>query len=316
MHIGSKEISICTTCGCTETCSVSSTTSKMAPCAGKVCLRPLTRQAVLTRVECQLDNMLIKPARIVHAATLAGVMAQHVALPIFIPADLADRFDSVYRAAGVTDRLFHLHNSAAGNLIVRLWLIGAETMWARINRSIDEYLPFLLPFLRTPTNANRVFETLWTFFHIQQLVPGRICTTSNDYDDDDDGSVIGYSEADVMQTLVREHFERRVVRPIKAAAVGAAGNTTTGFFTWPDDDEVRRFDLWMREYPRLVYRGWEAPYCSTGSFNEDANMEEPEEELYWGSADERENNVGEEERRGKRKRMDSTLVQGEKWPRV
>lgn len=133
-------------------------------------------------------------------------------------------------------------------------------------------------------------------------------TTSHDEGDD-------YDENDVMQTLVREHFERRVVRPIKAPAAGAAGNTA-GFFSWPDDDEVRRFDLWMQQYPREVYRGCDAPYCSTSSFDEDANLVEPDEELYWGSADEREEGVGEEGRRGKRKRMNSTLVQGEKWARV
>lgn len=160
-----------------------------------------------------------------------------------------------------------------------------------------------------------MFETLWTFFHIQQLAPGHICalgTTSHDDDDDDDDD---YDEDNVMQTLVREHFERRVVRPIKASTAGAMGDTT-GFFSWPDNDEVRRFDLWMQQYPREVYRGYDAPFCSTSSFDEDVNCMEPDEELYWGSADERDDGVGEDERRGKRKRMDSTLVQGEKWARV
>lgn len=131
------------------------------------------------------------------------------------------------------------------------------------------------------------------------------------HDDDDD---LDYDEDNVMQSLVQEHFERRVVRPIKAPAA-EAGNTT-GFFSWPDDDEVRRFDLWMRQHPREVYRGLDTPFSSTGTFDEDMNSMEPDEELYWGSSDERDASVGEEERRGKRKRMDSTLLQGEKWARV
>lgn len=90
--------------------------------------------------------MLVMPARIVHGATLEDVMTKHIAIPVFIGADLADHFVTVCRAAGATDPLFHLHTSKAGNLIARLWLIGTETMWARIDRTIDEYpSPLLSP---------------------------------------------------------------------------------------------------------------------------------------------------------------------------
>lgn len=92
----------------------------------------------------QLRNIKIKPARIVHGASLEDVMAQHVAIPVFIDADLADRFEGVYRAAGITDPLFHRHVGQDGSLFGRLWLIGTETMWARIDRTIDEYVVVLL----------------------------------------------------------------------------------------------------------------------------------------------------------------------------
>lgn len=91
--------------------------------------------------ERQLRNIKIKPTRIVHGASLEDVMAQHVAIPVFIDADLADRFDGVYRAAGITDPLFHRHVGKDGSLFGRLWLIGTETMWARFDRTIDEYVP-------------------------------------------------------------------------------------------------------------------------------------------------------------------------------
>lgn len=90
--------------------------------------------------------MQIKPVRIVYGADLAAVMAQHIAIPIFIGADLAARFSALHRAAGITAPLFHLHTDADGKLLARLWLIGNETMWARIDRRIDEYaLPLPLP---------------------------------------------------------------------------------------------------------------------------------------------------------------------------
>lgn len=76
----------------------------------------------------------------------------------------------------------------------------------------------------------------------------------------------------------------------------------------------------MREYPRAVYRGEEAPFCATGAFNESDNLREPEEERYWGSEDEKEEgkvwrDIVEEIKR-KRKRIDSQLIEGEKFPRV
>lgn len=108
---------------------------------------------------------------------------------------------------------------------------------------------------------------------------------------------------------MQESFERRIVRPIKAPS----RDTTAGFFAWPDDDEVRRFDLWMREHPCWVFRGPEAPFSATSLFDEDRYMEEPDEDLYWGSADEREDGG---EKKGKRKRVYSTLVDGEKLARA
>lgn len=93
--------------------------------------------------------MKIKPARIVHAASLAEVMKQQVAIPVFIGADLADHFDRVYSAVGVTDPLFYRHVHKDGNILVRLWLIGTETMWARIDRTIDEFVPPSLTFSRS-----------------------------------------------------------------------------------------------------------------------------------------------------------------------
>lgn len=126
-----------------------------------------------------------------------------------------------------------------------------------------------------------MFETLWTFFHIQQLAPGRICALGVTYINDSGEEQELDVDTSVMEMLVRENFERRIVRPVKAAR-----KKTSGFFAWPDDSEARRFDLWMREYPREVYRGEDAPFCATSSFDEEVYRREPEESLYWGSADE------------------------------
>lgn len=119
-----------------------------------------------------------------------------------------------------------------------------------------------------------------------------------------------------MRTLVREHLERRITRPLQPRAAGA----TPHCFSWPDDDENRAFDLWLRQFPRDVYRGEDAPFCATSSFDEDANQEEPDEELYWGSADEGEERgwveIGVEGGRGKRKRVASVLGQGGKLVKV
>lgn len=253
--------------------------------------------------------MEIRPARIVHAASLAEVMKQQVAIPVFIGADLADRFDRVYSAVGVTDPLFYRYVHKDSNILVRLWLIGTETMWARIDRTIDEYAlpPFF--FRSLLTHIHRIFETLWTFFHIEQLTPKYIGTLELCCIEDEVGGIDGGSNAGDLQSLLQENFERRILRPIRAPSE----DTKAGFFEWPDDDEVRRFDLWMREHPCWVFRGPEAPFSATSSFNEDLYMEEPDEDLYWGSADERDDSG---EKNKKRKRVYSTLVDGEKWAKA
>lgn len=127
-----------------------------------------------------------------------------------------------------------------------------------------------------------MFETLWTFFHIQQLAPGHICALGVTCVDSEGEQELEL-DTSVMEMLVRENFERRIVRPVRAPK---SRGTTAGFFAWPDENEVCRFDLWMREYPRGVYRGEDAPFCATSSFDEDVYRVEPEESLYWGSADE------------------------------
>lgn len=123
-----------------------------------------------------------------------------------------------------------------------------------------------------------------------------------------------------MQYLIREHFERRIPRPIPAIAATQVRESTGGFFEWPSEEEKALFGLWMSEYPQEVYRGIEAPYSSTSAFGEHDYLGEPEEEKYWGSDDEREEgrvwrDLVEEVKR-KRKRIDSRLIEGEKFPRI
>lgn len=90
--------------------------------------------------------MAIRPARMTYAKNLQGVMDQQLAIPVFIPQELEESFESAYKnamkLAGLNDPLFHSQVDSDGDLIVRLWLIGNQTMWARIDRTIDEYHHF------------------------------------------------------------------------------------------------------------------------------------------------------------------------------
>lgn len=163
--------------------------------------------------------------------------------------------------------------------------------------------------------ACRIFESLWTFFHIQQLAPGYISAV---YGEDED-----YFDESTLQFLVRSHLERRIPRPVEPgrnidASTGEGG--VQGFFTWPSEEEKQLFDIWTRDCPLEVYRGLDAPFCSTSSFDETHNLKEPDEDKYWGSDDEKEEarvwrDIVEEVKR-KRKRIDSQLIEGEKFARV
>lgn len=110
--------------------------------------------------------MKIPPARIVHAKTLQGVLDQQVAIPVFISRDLEERLDEMYSVAmndtGLDDPLFYCYLDVNNNLMVRLWLIGNQTMWARIDRTIDEYIPLSLAF-RTSLTYHP--ESLKSFGH-------------------------------------------------------------------------------------------------------------------------------------------------------
>ncbi|KAI9842648.1 MAG: hypothetical protein M1837_007015 [Sclerophora amabilis] len=107
--------------------------------------------------------------RIVYGPDIQAVFEKQITLPVIIPYDLEQTFESMISEPLRNDAesqerlLIPIHRHGEGIAIipdlpeqtgmvcnVRYWVIGNELMWAGIDRKIDE-----------------IFEVLWTFFHWQ-----------------------------------------------------------------------------------------------------------------------------------------------------
>jgi len=124
----------------------------------------------------------------------------------------------------------------------RYWVIGNITMWAKWDPRIDEYqTPTSFLFLVRPNENPRIFEVLWSIFHIETQ-PGNFSYRCNP----DEG------EDRALAAILAAKFDQRTIPA--SSLIPQAEQTALG--SWPDAREKELFYEWMIYFPQPQSRAY------------------------------------------------------------
>ncbi|KAF3936152.1 hypothetical protein ABW19_dt0201774 [Dactylella cylindrospora] len=204
-----------------------------------------------------------------------------IVLPIMVPFKIEEwvkeQFAQALDDAGIPSHnheiLIPVHRPGMGNGVLpdttesteenlRFWVIDSTTMWAGIDRRIDE-----------------IFELLWVYVTTQSLVSDYLLgyTTSNEAQRDWYEIIASFLLRRVTRMSIQQLGIEKTVAPKEGK--GEESENKGNVLVVPNERDRYLFTKWLMEQPIQIYRNYQ--YEIRSNYRESNNETAPPEIMYW-----------------------------------